>query len=86
MKNENKNQQANSPIIVSKGTLVPISFVITIIGFSAWITYIAHTTNANAQSIRDMNDNGSKVLIELRSMNTRLSRIEGKLNGLRNGR
>ena len=83
-----KNKKAKEATsVISEKTLVPLSLVITFLGFVGWLTYVAHTTNANARTIIEMKVNTStsesKVVAQLIEMNTRLSRIEGKLNGLR---
>ena len=75
------------PIIVSEGTLLPIGFVIILLGFSAWLTNVAYTAQANTTHLQKLSSRDDAVLKELKEMNTRLSRIEGKMtNDLRNKR
>lgn len=81
-----QDKKSVKPIIISEGTLIPLSMVISLFGVAAWITYVAYSTNANAQAIQEMKSRDSQVVKELRAMNTRLSRIEGKLDGLQKGR
>lgn len=70
--------------VLSKETLVPISLVISGIGFVVWLTTMFMQGNANAHDIREIKaksaQNNDKVFDELKEINRRLSNIEGKLS------
>lgn len=82
---------AQKRIILSQDTLMPVSFAITIIGFSYWITNIASMANQNSidisrvrtdtrvaeRSIMDKIDNQTSQLTEVRE---KLSAIDSKLS------
>lgn len=63
--------------ILGPETLLPVGAVLTsagtIVGFVIWLTTIHYTANAASQ------DN-NEILRQLREINTRLSRIEGRLD------
>lgn len=66
----------------SRGSIITLilSVLPLVVGFILWLTEINATTKANAASINELRDYQKQVYDELREMNQRLSRIEGKLN------
>lgn len=85
-----RDRKAESPVVITEGTLFPMSLIISFLGGVLWISYVSYTANANASALSQMKDQiqakDQAIIKELREMNTRLSRIEGKLNGLRRNR
>lgn len=84
------------PSILNEKTLVPVSLLIVIIGGIVWLTQIFTQSQANAIGIKELkqvvreevsdirgaNVETNRAIVEqLRTMNTRLGRIEGKLEG-----
>lgn len=72
---------------ITEKTLVPLSIIgacaVILIGGVFWFSQVYSLSHANAQSIseskKDSKDYHKEVLKELKDINTRLSRIEGKL-------
>ncbi len=69
--------------VVSESTLIPISMVIILIGFTGWLAKMEFNNAANAtaleqirERVQDKNDSDHEVLLRIES---RLSNIEGKL-------
>lgn len=64
-------------------TMVPISLVVSLLGGGGWLTKVHSTVERNAVAIQEMKtelkDQESDKTRLLREINTRLSRIEGKL-------
>ena len=77
-------EKKDKPIVISEKTLLPISFVLVILGFAAWLGYVAQVSVANTASIHDIKSYSLKkedaIVKELKEINTRLSKIEGKLS------
>ena len=69
---------------ISEKTLIPLSLLSAIVGGVIWLTTIFDQGRANAQVISEIKDGieelNEKIYIQLQSINTRLSRIEGKLS------
>jgi len=86
-KETEKKETKTTALVITPNTLIPLGAVAGIISFCAWLTYISYTANANAKSIvelkKELKHKDTEIVKELREMNTRLSHIEGKLNGLR---
>ena len=64
---------------ITEKTFIPISMIGAIIGGAVWLTTIYNTSAANAANIKDLKYQRNSLLLELRIMNSRLSRIEGAL-------
>ena len=58
--------------VISERTLVPVGFVVILIGGIAWITNLSFQANASARAV-------DRVVNRLDEISDRLSRIEGKL-------
>lgn len=73
--------------IISESTLIPVSFVLILIGFTGWLTKIEFNNSANGAAleqirikVEDKSSLDHEVLLRIES---RLSNIEGKLENLR---
>ena len=76
---------------ITPNTLIPISFIAVAVGFILWLSQIYITAQANAQSITDLKADiyryqadefhrRSKIFDLLRTIDRRLSKIEGHLD------
>lgn len=69
---------------ITEGTLIPVSLVLSLLGFSSWLTVIWAQGNANAQAIDTMQEDRKTLARrqndKLDDILQRLSRIEGKLD------
>jgi hypothetical protein len=65
---------------ITEKTFIPISLLIVIIGVVVWITTVSGKTDANTKDISDIKIGQQEYNKDLHEINTRLSRIEGKLD------
>lgn len=68
---------------ITSKTMVPISLVVSLLGGGGWLTKVHSTVEKNAvaiseikQELKEKEEDKTRLL---REINTRLSRIEGKL-------
>lgn len=64
---------------ITEKTLIPLSLVITLSGGIYWFTATYFQSVANAKDIAELKSDNRGVTEIMRSVDTRLSRIEGKL-------
>jgi len=65
--------------VLSENTLVPISFVVFVIGGMVWLTTIYAQGSANQYEIEKLRSHDGLILDKLDDIQKRLSRIEGHL-------
>ena len=73
--------------VISESTLIPVSFVLILIGFTGWLTKMEFNNSANGAAleqirskVEDKSTLDHEILLRIES---RLSNIEGKLENLR---
>lgn len=64
---------------ITEKTLLPVSLVIVLIGGVVWLTTLKSDADQLKQQIQLLQSKQDQYLEEIQSVNTRLSRIEGKL-------
>lgn len=64
---------------ITEGTLIPISFVCVLAGGIVWLTALASDTKMTKQQVEEINQKQDSYMSEIRKVDERLSRIEGKL-------
>ncbi len=69
--------------VVSEKTLVPIGFVLVLLGGAAWLTNMHYEAQANSLAIADLAKKQDAYLEGQKDIVERLARIEGKLEGVR---
>lgn len=74
-----EDQKVSSMVAITGKTMVPISLVISLIGGSGWMTKVHSTVEKNTAQISEVKEKEEETLKVLREINTRLSRIEGRL-------
>jgi len=67
-------------LIISKNTGVSIGLLLVVVAIVFWTSQTSFTANANAASILKSDGKYENILTELKTINTRLSTIEGKLD------
>jgi len=69
--------------IISERTLMPISLVLIFLGGVAWLTSIAADVKFTSNTIEKVEIKQERYNATLSEINSRLSRIEGKLENKR---
>lgn len=73
--------------MISEKTLIPISTILVIVGAVFWLTNIYNLANTNAYGIesikKKVSTTDSKIIERIDLIDQRLSRIEGKLDQIR---
>lgn len=64
---------------ISEDTLIPLSFIVVLSGGVFWITSMYSEVKANTQSIQELKETNEAYIRTVQSIDSRLSRIEGKL-------
>lgn len=60
-----KDFNLKSPVVISEGTLVPISSVITFIGFVVWLTSPAVPASPNGNAVLEVVHQETKVAVAI---------------------
>lgn len=75
---------------ITESTLIPISFVVSLVGGVFWLTTIYSQSNANAVEITEIKSKQEVLVQTLNEKQTlmldRLSRIEGRLENIQHTR
>ena len=66
---------------ITEKTLVPLSLVVILVGGILWLARIESLATANAAAVRQLSKDQQEYNRTVIEINTRLSRIEGKLEG-----
>ena len=64
---------------ITEGTLIPISLVCVLAGCIVWVTALASDTRVTKEEVELLRQKQDQYILEIRRVDERLSRIEGKL-------
>ena len=64
---------------LSEDTLIPVSFMVVLAGGIFWLSSMYSEVKANTTSVDELKKTNEAYMKTVQSIDTRLSRIEGKL-------